>query len=141
MLYTVDLTIPANTPKSSWVCKDITVKEGVLNHVSVLIPAGHHALAHLVILDGQTQIIPHNPGSSIHGDNEVVTFRTHIPIPEPERKLTICGWNEDTDYDHTFYVRLNILPPLVANPSELIYKLLHVIFKRMRLLPRGWRSP
>jgi len=129
MLYTTSITIPANTPASSPVTKDIMLKSGVLTKVSVLIPAGHFALAHLIIRYGGTQIIP--DVGDISGDDETLSWSEYIDIPEPHRTLTLVGWNDDDTYAHTFYIRFEILPKIIALPqlyfSEIIEKALRIL--------------
>lgn len=133
MLYCVDLTVPANTPRTSPVRQDIEIKSGVLRKVSVMIPAGHFALAHLVIMDGETQIVPHE--GDIHGNDEIFTFDEWIEIPEPKRTLTLLGWNEDDSYDHTFYVRILVLPRWLASPELYLGETLDRLLGALGLLP------
>ena len=139
MLYTTSLTIPANTAKNNKVCTEISIREGVITKISIVIPWGHFGLAHLIILDGTTQIIPFNPDSSIVGNDETFTFDVNIDVKEPEHVFKICGWNEDIQYSHTFYVRFIVMPHDIANPMSKMFNLLYTVFKRMRMLPRGWR--
>jgi hypothetical protein len=131
MLYTVDLAIPANTPKTSPVTQTVKLETGVLRKISVLIPPGHQCLAHVVLLDGSTQIFPRI--GDLHGDGETVEADVFIEIPEPERILTLVGWNDDDTYQHTFYVRLNVLPLWLAAPHIYIMNMIKRILNILRI--------
>jgi len=109
-----DVTIPPLTPKENAVKKKVEVPAGVIRKVWVLIPHGHKALAHLVIKHGETQIIPHK--GDIHGDGEQLVFDETYELKSDD-VLTLEGWNEDEQYEHTFIVRLLILPKLIAYPE------------------------
>jgi len=131
VLYCVDITAPANTPQSSPVTQDVTIKAGVIRKIIVLIPYGHKALAHLVIKDGATQVFPRE--GDIHGDGETLTIDTWIEIPEPERTLTLVAWNEDTKYSHTFYVRIIVLPVWLAAPEVWLLDKFKAFARKLRL--------
>lgn len=107
---------------------EILLKPGVLRKVHVLIPPGHQALAHLRILRGETQIIPDT--GTIEGDGETIDFDEYIEIPTEEIwKLEVV--NEDSQYPHCFYVRFEVVPKMIANPTaflvQMFKKLLEVI--------------
>jgi len=106
----------------------ILLKPGVLRKVHVLIPPGHQALAHLRILRGETQVIPDI--GTIEGDGESLDFDEYIEIPTEETwKLEV--YNEDEVYKHCFYVRFEVVPKIIANPTAFLVsmfkKLLEVI--------------
>jgi hypothetical protein len=131
MLYTIDITIPANTPKESPIEEKVLIKSGVIRKISILIPSGHFCLAHLVIKDGETQIVPHE--GDIHGDGETLEFEDWIQIEEPERIITFCGWNEDTTFSHTFYVRIIVLPIWLAAPHIWLIDKINSILRILRI--------
>jgi hypothetical protein len=110
MLFTASVKAPANTPKESPVVKPVRLKEGILTKVSILIPSGHAALAHLAIKDGETQIIPWGDDEWIEGDNETLEWEPNYRLPSEPAELSLVAWNEDQLYDHTFYVRFWITP-------------------------------
>jgi len=132
MLYTIVLNVPANTPVTSPVKQDIVLETGVLSKVSVLIPSGHAGLAHLVILYGETQVIPRE--GDISGDDETLTFTECFEIAAPSETLTLVGWNEDDTYDHEFIVRFEVLPLWLAAPAKYIVDLLENVFRMLRII-------
>jgi hypothetical protein len=113
-LITADITIPPLTLKENPIRVEVRVPAGVIRKVWVLIPAGHKALAHLIIKHGATQIIPFE--GDIHGDNEPLEFDEVYEL-RTEDKLILEGWNEDDTYPHSFFIRLLILPKLFAYPE------------------------
>ena len=131
-LYVADISIPPSTPKDDPVTVNVKLDSGILRKVWVIIPPGHAALAHLVIKWGATQIIPYV--GDIHGDNEQLVFDEWIEINEPERVLTLVGWNEDIQYTHRFIVRFLVLPREVAMPELRILQPLRVLMEAMGVI-------
>jgi hypothetical protein len=132
MLYTYVLDVPANTPVTAPVKQDITLETGVLSKVSVLIPSGHAGLAHLIILYGETQVIPRE--GDISGDDETFPFTECFEIAAPSETLTLMGWNEDDTYSHEFVVRFEVLPLWLAAPARYIVDLLENVFRMLRII-------
>jgi len=131
MLYTYIFTVPANTPKSSPKKMDVTLKHGVIRRIMVTIPAGHSGLAHMIIKWGETQIIPHE--GDICGDDEKLEWEEYYEIIEDERTLTLVGWNEDVENDHSFIVRFEVLPREIVYPHLYILETLQKAFRRIRI--------
>jgi len=107
-VYEVSLTIPANTPEDAPVEKKLEIEGAVLDRIHTLIPAGHCALARLAIFYGIKQLFPYETGTWLRGDDESFSLRLNWPLPELTTTITLKGWNEDTIYDHTFYLRLEV---------------------------------
>ena len=106
MLFTFSITAPANTPKTSPVKQPLKLRAGYVTKISVLIPPGHAALAHLAIFDGETQIMPWGEEQWLEGDGETVTWEPDYQLPSEPAKLEARAWNEDDTFPHTFYVRV-----------------------------------
>jgi len=115
-LYATKITVPANTPETSPVRKEITVEGDVITYVSILIPPGHLGLTGVRVLYGLKQLAPYNEGAWISGDGETIAYEDFIIMPEEEYDLTIEAYNSDDTYDHTFYVRVvtNYLDNLIT---------------------------
>jgi len=136
MPYTVVLTIPPNTPETVPVTKTITIEGAVLDRIHFLIPAGHHALARMAIFYGIEQIFPTERGTWLRGDDEDFSVRLNWPLPERKTTITLKGWNEDTEYEHTFYLRLEVTERVEeARPWDVITDFV-VILKRIMGLKR-----
>ncbi len=125
-----DVTVPANTPKSSPVRIPVQVPPGVLRKVWVRIPPGHAGLAHLILRHGETQIIPYY--GDIHGDDELLIFDEVYEF-KTDDTIVFEAWNDDSSYDHTFIVRLLILPKIVAYPELAMFMALKKMLEAMGL--------
>ena len=112
---------------------ELPVRAGVLVKVFVLIPAGHHALAHLVIRDAATPFIPETKGGSLRGEDQSLVFDTWREIDQDPYTLYADVWNEDDTYPHYFYINLLILPKWLAYPWELIRELINLMSARLRV--------
>jgi hypothetical protein len=106
MLFTFSITAPANTPKSDPVRQTLKLKAGWITKVEVLIPNGHEALAHLAIYDGETMIMPWGEDQYIEGNDEIITWEPDYLLPSEPATLEVRAWNEDEEYQHTFYIRI-----------------------------------
>jgi len=135
MIWTTSITIPPNTPSTSPVEQSFTIKGDYLVGVSVLIPAGHHAVAGLRIYYGNRQIIPANEDGWLRGDDESLYWSENMKLPEPETTLRILGYNDSTNYDHTFYIRFitewsDFVPPY--REEKTLYRMLINILSGIR---------
>jgi len=104
LLFTFDVKVPANTPKTSPKKVTLKLKKGVLTKVVVLIPDGHQALAHLRILDGATPVIPWGEDQWIHGNRMLLDWYPNYELAFEPAGLVAVGYNEDDTYPHTFYL-------------------------------------
>jgi len=110
MLFTFRVTSPANTPEASPAKTSLKLRSGVITKISVLIPPGHVALAHMAIFHGETQIMPWGDGQWLEGENETVEWAPDYPLTSEPAELEARAWNEDEAYAHTFYVRVWVDP-------------------------------
>lgn len=108
MLYTFDFTIQPNTPITEPSTLDLTLEQGTVTKINIIIPPGHAALAGLAIFSNTTQVCP--ASGWLKGDNDNLTFDVDISVAgigePPVYKLTAKGYNLDDTYPHTFYIRL-----------------------------------
>jgi len=123
MFHEKDITIPANTDKTSPVVVTWRVEEGVITHVEISFPPGCHRLAHVQIWYHESQLYPHGRDEDFAADAYTIKFTDQFEINEPPYELKIKGWNEDDTYDHTITVRVNIVPKELVFPA----KPLHII--------------
>jgi len=121
-------TAKACADPSSRNAVEILLKPGVLRHVCVLIPPGHQALVHLRILRGETQTIPDT--GTIEGDGESLCFDEYIEIPT-EEVWRIEVWNEDSQYPHCFYIRFEVVPKIIANPTAFLVSMFRRLLEVM----------
>jgi len=119
-IYTVTFTIPANTPSTNPTTSEVEIEGYVLEKISILIPSGHQALAHMRVKYGIKNIVPFEEEQWLEGDNESITFEPWWILPETPCRIVLEGYNEDDTYSHSFYVRFTtkwkheILPQLIV---------------------------
>lgn len=116
MLYCIEITAPANTPKENAVEQQIMVEEDVIVKVSVRFPPGPSGLLKVAVFYGEEQITPHYQYSWISGDDEVIEDTLYFKCPEKPCPITIKAYNEDDTYDHTALVRVLALNEEYALP-------------------------
>jgi len=129
MLFTFDVTAPVGSTKTSPASLEMKLKAGVVSKISVLIPDGHMALAHLAIKYGETQIMPWGDNQNLHGNDESVTWEEGFELPSEPASLTAQAWNDDEENPHTFYLRVWVTPKPEVLPIELITRVLKLIEK------------
>lgn len=134
MLFTFYVSAPANTTRTNASKYNLKVRAGVLTKVEVLIPDGHHALGHLVILDGNTPFIPEEGELGILGDRYVAVWTGWKEIKDDPYKLLAEVWNDDDTYLHGFYIYMTILPQWLANPMGKLIELLSNLLERFRIV-------
>jgi len=113
-VYTFVFTIPANTSKTFPKRESIVLEPGILNKIIIKIPAGHCALAHMRIFYGVLQIYPKVKDTYFEGEDETLEFTEYFELKGTKPKLTFEGYNEDEEYNHSFYIRLSIMPKKVV---------------------------
>ena len=120
--HVLDLTIPKSTPETSPIEKRLKIREGVIVRWLILIPAGHHSLARMRALYGLELLLPAHEDAWIRGEDETLNIPDFFDPPEQPYRLRFQGWNEDDTYNHTFYVRVVVLPREQALTHQLYLK-------------------
>jgi len=110
------LSIPANTPKTSPLKQKLEFVRGVLTELRVMIPDGHHGLAHFQLWDGGNPLVPYQAEQSVCGNDETIRIEVYKEFVTPPYELMALGWNEDTKYEHSFYLRFQLLPRELVFP-------------------------
>jgi hypothetical protein len=110
MMFTFAITTPAQTPKTNQTKLELPLRAGVITKISVLIPPGHQALAHMAIFDGETQIMPWGKDQWIEGNGESIPWEPDYELPSEPARLEARAWNEDDTYSHTFFIRIWVDP-------------------------------
>jgi len=97
---------PANSTRE-W---RVEVEGVAVNHVRVGFPPGPSGLLKVAIFYGEKKIWPSVEELWFTGDGVEVAFDDYWPLPEKPCPLRVAAVNEDTVYDHLFYVRLKTEP-------------------------------
>lgn len=100
----------------------LKLTHGIIHKLDVIFPPGSHGLFYLLIYDNTHQVFPTNPGSIFAGDNEIITFREHLPMLYEPFELYAYFWNFDDTFAHTITLRIGVLPVRVLAPWLLSYE-------------------
>jgi len=106
MLYTTQLTIPANTTRASPATATLTLAPGVVNRVMVGFPFGCANLAHVAIFEREHQVWPGDPDEDFSWDDFIFAWDEDHELEGPPYELEIRGWNEDDTYPHTILLAM-----------------------------------
>lgn len=126
MLYSVPLTIPANTPASLPITLDVAFPPGTIHKVDVQFPAGCVGLAHTLARRGAHQVWPTNDSYNFAGNAETVTWQDEYDLADAPFTLRLFGWNLDDYYAHTITWRFalrNFPPGPAAEAVQALYQL------------------
>lgn len=110
MLFSADITIPANTTKASPTVVTFGIANGIISKFMVRPRQGHAGLAHCTISYHEHQIAPSSRDMDLHGDRDPIDWEEYFEVYQPPYKLKITGWNDDDTYSHTFTIYVVILP-------------------------------
>lgn len=118
--YSFEITIPANTPETTPTVKEIEIEGEILHEIAITVPTGHAGLARLAIFYGIEQLWPTNKGAWFRGDGMEIEWREYWELPNKITKLILKGWNEDEVYEHTFIVKIGVLPKFYVFPEYVV---------------------
>lgn len=107
---TLEITAPAATPIGLAVRTFYKLPGSKLRHVSVGIPAGHHALAQLQIsVPGYGIIIPGGNSNVqfVRGENDRIEFDLDVNLDAPSNTLEARVFNDDALLDHVFILNID----------------------------------
>jgi len=93
---------------------------GVVKHVWLFFPQGHVGTTKVRILRYEHQVWPTTLEAWYLGDGTVIEFSEEYPVEGFPWEFIVEGYNTSASYPHTVYIRLTILPSVVA-PALPIY--------------------
>ena len=109
MIYTIDITTPANTSKANLITSVLDITKGLIYQVEIEFPSGAAGLHYVALFDGGFQIYPSTNEQWFHSDNVVITFQdTYLKLIEPY-KILIKTYNLDDTYEHRIQVRVGLV--------------------------------
>ena len=109
MIYTKEITIPANTPENSRQRNYLKVSAGILHEIEFQFPPGCENLVKTQVNLGGHPIFPSTEGQYIAGDTFPIAFKDHIKLKTGQNILGFLTFNEDGFYPHTIRIRVSIL--------------------------------
>ena len=110
MLYSKQVTIPANTTEANAVKAKFKVNKGMIYYFWITFPPGCAGLTKLRIYHENHPFLPVNKDNYLRGDNVTYQFPSFQEIKESPEILTVEAWNDDDTYAHTVDVVFIILP-------------------------------
>jgi hypothetical protein len=109
MIYTADITTPANTAKASLVRTVLRVTKGLVYKVEFYFPSGSAGLMGAAVFDGGFQCWPSTVGAFFTSDNETISFDDmYLKFAAPYQ-FDILTYNTDDTYDHVVGVRIGLV--------------------------------
>ena len=111
MLYTTDITTPANTAEADAVKTTLKLTHGIVHRVSIGFPDGCAGLAHLQLYRFEHQVWPTNSEADFNWNNVNLEWDDYFELLKGPFTLMAKTWNEDDTYQHIITVRLGIVPP------------------------------
>jgi len=114
--YHYPLVIPAGTPESAPVVKELFLTYGIVVWLGIPWLPGPNSLVKVRIYRLEHQIFPLNPDEPACGDSFLEGGIEHLGIYEPPFNLVARGYSPDCTHDHTVTILVNVLPELVAEP-------------------------
>jgi len=108
MIFTLDFSIPKNTPLSAPIHDVMLVSRGLIYRVEFQFPAGCAGLAYMMMADGGHQVYPSSLGEFFHTDNFTIAFDDlYLKLVSPYQ-FDFYGYNLDETYDHVIYCRVGM---------------------------------
>ena len=108
MLYSFSCLIPSGGTEYTQTKFSLQLASGIINNIDIYFPDGCCGLVHCHINDSLYQIVPTNADGSLTGSGNLIKFNEDISFTSEPYQLQFWGWNEDTTYDHTIDVRIEL---------------------------------
>ncbi len=110
------LTIPAGTPESSPVSKDIALTYGVITYIAIGFPAGCKQLVKARVYHAEHQIFPNNPDEPACWDGGIEGGDEHYLLVDEPYGVVVRGYAPSAAKNHDITILINVLPLDVAEP-------------------------
>jgi len=131
VFYAWDITIPAGTPETDPVERDLEVTKGVVTRIDIKFPPGCHGLVKVRLLRYGSQLIPLSRGEWVTGDGEAVETEGYYPMEEEPLALRFVGCSPQTAYPHTITVRVQVTPHEIASPWQTLREFVKIMKRLM----------
>jgi len=104
MLYQVNITVPAKTPKRNPKVATLKVEEDIITKIGVYFPPGCCNLVKVAVFHGEDQIFPHKEYDWLSSDGYLIEGELYYDISYKPYPLTIKCYNEDEVFSHTVVI-------------------------------------
>ena len=135
MLFVEEVTVPKGTSEENPVTKEMELAPGVLTRIDIVFPFGCNCMVGVKIAYGEKIILPSNPEKWIKGNGETVPIRLSLEHYDEPFRIKIIAASPGTNYDHTIYIRAEVLPEEIAFPERRLAKMLAEIAKKLVVRP------
>ena len=108
MFYVFPITTPANTAETAKQKTTLKLTRAKITQIQVHFPSGHVGLTHIGLNCGLYQFLPTNPEATFSSSGETITITEDFVLDSGAFELEAWTWNEDTIYDHTITVRVQL---------------------------------
>jgi len=110
MLFTAHVTVETTHTESNKKEQILKIAHGIITWVSVFHQEGSNCMVHAAIFHHEHQVFPSTEGMTIVGDGTPVEWIEYYESYQPPYELKIKAWGVGTSFDHTFHVRIAVLP-------------------------------
>lgn len=114
MIYSVELTIPANTTTASPAEADLAVAWGVVTQLWVRWRWGPGNLCGVKVLRENLQVWPSSGGKWFPSTPGEMTWQDYYNVGDVPFFFTVQGYNLDDTFPHTVYVAVNLQRPSIS---------------------------
>jgi hypothetical protein len=108
VFYVFPIAIPANTAETAKQKSILKLTRGKITQIQVHFPSGHVGLTHIGLNCGLYQFLPTNPEATFSSSGETISITEDFVLDSGAFELEAWTWNEDTIYDHTITVRVQL---------------------------------
>jgi len=109
MIYTANITTPANTAREAPLRTPIKVTKGLVYRVEFFFPRGPSGLMGVCVTDGLYQCWPSSIGEYFISDNESIGFEDLYSKEAAPFEFTAITYNLDTAFEHFVSVRIGLV--------------------------------
>jgi hypothetical protein len=119
-LYSLTVTVPAQTPVSDRVVRSVEVDEIAVTSVTVFLDPGVNGEVEVIVTDGESRIVPEANGDPIAkpGETGPVEFSPARTLPGSPSEVTVRVAAPDADFAHTVIVQIETVEVQDADPLE-----------------------
>ena len=118
MLFSYEITVPANTLKTAPVEQEMALAAGVIRQVAIQFPAGCNALVHVQVMERDHQLFPTNLDTDIAASGFVLQWAEDYELVDAPYSLKAVLWNDDDTYPHTVTLRITVLSSTVMGEAQ-----------------------
>lgn len=109
MIYTANITTPANTSRTSLKKTAIRVTKGLVYKVDFYFPPGSAGLMGVAVFDGLYQVWPSSVGEFFVSDDETIRFDDMFFKESAPYEFQCYTYNEDDTYEHLVAIRIGLV--------------------------------